>query len=187
MHPVLIKSETQQAIQLLHRLRQRRVAARTAVSNQIRALLHEYGIVAPAGAAALSRRLAELQQADAPLAPPVQAMLAELVAEWQELRASIARLDQLLTGLYQAHEPCRRLGEILGISMLTAPPALVSGVPDIHRFRRGRALVAWLGLTPKEHTSGDTRWLGGITKRGNTYLRTLLIHGARSAVRQAPR
>lgn len=186
LHPVPIKTETQQAIQLLHRVRERRLAARTAVSNQIRALLREYGIVAPAGATALSRRVAELQQADAPLAPPVQAMLAELVAEWQQLRASVTRLDQQLTGLYQAHEPCRRLGEIPGIGVLTAT-ALVAGVPDIQRFKRGRALAAWLGLTPKELTSGHTRWLGGITKRGNTYLRTLLIHGARSAVRQAHR
>ncbi|WP_353254536.1 IS110 family transposase, partial [Salinisphaera sp. PC39] len=118
LHPVPIKTETQQAIQLLHRLRERRLAARTAVSNQIRALLREYGVVAPAGAAALSRTVAELRQADAPLAPPVQALLVDLVEEWRQLRASVARLDEQLTALYQAHEPCRRLGEIPGIGVV---------------------------------------------------------------------
>lgn len=185
-HPVPIKSEHHQALQLLHRLRARRVGARTAVRNQLRALLREYGHVAGRGAAALARAVAEALDPDGELPAPVAAMLADLRDEWRQLDASIARLDAELAAAFRADDACRRLGEILGIGVLTAT-ALVAGVPDPARFKRGRALAAWLGLTPKEHSSGDTRWLGGITKRGNTYLRTLLIHGARSAVLRAGR
>jgi len=186
LHPVPIKSQTQQIIQLQHRMRDRQMAERIRVTNQIRAMLREFGVAVAQGDAALKRATLAHLEADASVPVTLQSMLSELYEEWRRLQDAIARSDRELERLYRASEPCRRLGEIPGVGVITAT-ALIASIPDIHRFKRGRSLAAWLGLTPAEHSSGDKRNLGGITKRGNTHLRTLLIHGARSAVNQAHR
>src|SRR5699024_7648651 len=99
---------------------------------------------------------------------------------------AIARSDRELERLYRASEPCRRLGEIPGVGVITAT-ALIASIPDIHRLKRGRSLAAWLGLTPADHSSGDKRNLCGITAGGTPHLRAFLSPGARSAVSQAHR
>ena len=180
LQPVAIKSETAQQIQMLHQVRRRRMANRTAVMNQQRALLREHGIVVARGGAALSRAVAEQLAPEGELEVRAQALLSDLRAEWQDLEAAIARLERELAQLFRQSEPCQRLAEIPGIGPITAT-ALVAWLGDVQRFRRARAAAAWLGLTPAEHSSGEHQRLGAITKCGNTYLRTLLVHGARSA------
>lgn len=184
LHPVPIKSQTQQVIQLQHRMRDRQMAERIRVTNQIRAMLREFGVAVAQSDAALRKAVIAQLEPEAALPVTLQAMLAELLEEWRDLQARIKRSNHELERLYRASEPCRRLGEIPGIGVITAT-ALIAAIPDIHRFKRGRSLAAWLGLTPAEHSSGDARRLGTITKRGNTHLRTLLIHGGRAAARQA--
>lgn len=186
IRPVAIKTESEQQIQLLHRVRQRRMAERTRVMNQLRALLREHGIVVARGSAALRRALAEQLAPEAELGIRAQALLNDLLEEWRYLEAATARLERELAQLFRQCERCQRLAEVPGIGMITAT-ALVAWLGDVQRFPRGRALAAWLGLTPSEHSSGEQQRLGAITKRGNTYLRTLLVHGARSAKNAAMR
>lgn len=186
IQPVAIKSETAQQTQMLHQVRRRRMANRTAVMNQQRALLREHGIVVARGAAALSRTVAEQLAPEAELDVRAQALLSELRAEREELEAGIARVERELARLFRESEVCQRLTEVPGIGLITAT-ALMAWLGDVQRFHRGRALAAWLGLTPAEHSSGEQQRLGAITKRGNTYLRTLLVHGARSARNAAMR
>jgi len=181
---VAVKSEAQQTLQFLHRLRERRVRTRTAVINQLRALLRERGSVAARGSAALRRVLAEQLDPVAGLDPTTRRIAEELREEWRTLDAGIQRIETELRACYRDDEACQRLGEIPGIGLITAT-ALVAAIADPQVFRRGRSMAVWLGLTPREHSSGDTRRLGPITKRGDTELRRLLIHGARAVVTRA--
>jgi len=178
---VPIKSVEQQALGALHRLRQGYLQTRTARINAVRGHLREFGVVIPMGAShVLPRARAALAEEVVPvwLRLPLEEALAEIGALEAKARALQAELAALARHLPAA----AWLQSVPGIGILTAT-ALLAFVGDIRRFRSGRDFAAYLGLTPREHSSGAVRRLGRITKRGDSYLRMLLIHGARSALR----
>lgn len=184
---VAIKRVEQQELQALHRVRERLIKERTARANQLRGLLSEVGLVFPARLSALRRALPEvMEDADNGLSPRLRALVGQLWEEWREGDARIARLEGEIRGELRAHEPAQRLEAVPGVGPLTAT-AMVASVGDAATFPSARAFAAWLGLVPREHSSGERRRLGAITKRGDGYLRRLLIHGARAAVRTAQR
>lgn len=178
---VPVKSLEQQAVVALHRLRQGYLQTRTARINALRGHLREFGVVIPVGAHHVRPRVAAALDADAVpvlLRPALQIVLDEIAA----LEAKAEALRTELTRLAAQMPDAQRLLTVPGVGVLTAT-ALVAFVGDIHRFRSGRDFAAYLGLTPREFSTGTMRRLGAITKQGNGYVRTLLIHGARSALR----
>lgn len=179
--PVPVKSQEQQAIAALHRIRQGYLQTRTARINAVRGHLREFGIVLPMGARHVVGR-AEPALATAELPNILRHALNGLLAEIDELQTKAERLRSELERLAQTIPEVGVLMSVPGIGVLTAT-ALVAFVGDLNRFRSGRDLAAYLGLTPREHSSGQIRRLGRITKRGNSYVRMMLIHGARSALR----
>jgi transposase len=179
--PVPVKSQEQQAIAALHRMRQGYLQTRTARINAVRGHLREFGIVIPVGARHVVAR-AESALATTELPDVLRRALADLLAEIEELQAKAEHLRSQLEHLAKTMPEASVLMSVPGIGVLTAT-ALVAFVGDLNRFRSGRDLAAYLGLTPREHSSGHTRRLGRITKRGNSYVRMMLIHGARSALR----
>jgi transposase len=185
LYPVPVKTAEQQALQSLHRLRTQWHRTRTARINTIRGLLREHGFVLPVGARKLRERVVALLDQHAPELPGlVPSMIGWLLEELVALEQRIRAVDRDLTQLAKQHPVAARLQQIPGIGALTAT-ALVGSVPHIHAFRRGRHFASWLGLTPRESSSGSRRRLGGISKRGDRYLRSLLAHGARSVLRAA--
>ena len=187
MRFVAVKSAVQEHVQQLHRARQMAVRNRTAQGNQIHGFLLEYGIESPRGKGALLRRLAEvLEDAENELPIAGRALLRELGDEFRRLDERVAKFDAQLAGVAREAPACRRLMEIPGIGVLTAT-ALVAAVGDAAEFRNGREMAAWLGLVPRQRSTGGRPTLLGISKRGDRYLRTLLIHGARAALRVASR
>lgn len=185
MRFVPIKTQEQQDIQALHRLHERGVKERTALVNQIRGLLAEYGIVVRQGITAVRKALPEiLEDGDNGLSPASRSCFAQLRDELIEIDARCARYEQQIVQVNQAHEVCRRLDEVRGIGPVTAT-ATYAAAGAAHEFRNGRHFSAWLGLVPKQHSSGGQDTLLGISKRGNAYLRTLFIHGARAVLRHA--
>ena len=182
MRFVELKSQAQLDMQTLHRVRDRLVGERTSLMNQIRSLLLERGHVVAQGRAKLAARLGELLAEPEPaLSPRMHQLLADMGARWQALDARIGALDHEFAAHARGDEPARRLLTIPGIGALNAT-ALVAAVGDAHSFARGRDLAAWLGLVPRQVTTGGRPRLLGITKRGNKYLRKMLIQGARSAM-----
>lgn len=176
---VPVKSEAQQDVLALHRVRDRLVKARTALINQIRGLLGERGVVFDRRVGPLRRGLPVwLEQAPE---GELRWLVEELWAEWQALDERIGRQEARLRAIYRESPGCGLLGDVEGIGELTAT-ALMAVIGDPRVFASGRQCAAWLGLTPREHSSGERRWLQGITKRGDGYVRKLLIHGARAAV-----
>ncbi len=187
IRPVPVKSVAQQTLASLHRLRSGWLAERTARINNLRALLREFGIVIPVGAHhAGPAAWAHIEDADSDLPDPLRPALAELCVEVRELERRVKMIEQQLAAL-AAHTPAvaRRM-TIPGIGLLIAT-ALVAFVGDIHRFPSARHFASYLGLTPRENSSGLRRRLGAISKRGDVYIRTLLIHGARSVLNAAKR
>lgn len=183
MHFVAIKSEEQQSVLMVHRARTLVVANRTAQVNQIRGLLGEFGLVVPKGVARLRRELPGiLEDAENGLPALAREVFAGLLEQFRELDAHISSYDQQIRTLAQASEPARRLMKIEAIGPQTAT-ALVASMGDPHVFKCGRSFAASLGVTPKQHSSGGKERLGRITRRGDRYLRTLLVHGARSYLR----
>jgi transposase len=179
------KSIEQQDIQSLHRVRSRLVAARTALVNEARGLLAEYGVVLPKTVGQFRDNIAPaIEQAFN--RDQVTAMSREtfedLREELQELDKRIEHYDEKLRSVYRAHPICQRLAKMPGVGPVTAT-ALLAAVGDAAAFKNGRQFAAWLGLVPKQHSSGGKDKLLGISKRGDVYLRTLLIHGARTVVR----
>ena len=189
MRFVELKTAEQLDVQSLHRVRDRLVGERTALLNQLRAVLLERGITAPQGrrkleqvlAALLDEAGAEDGRAAAALSPRVLALLEDMRAEWAGLDRRIGAFDDEFAARAKADDAARRLATIPGIGVLNAT-ALAAAVGDGAAFARGRDLAAWLGLVPRQATTGGKPKLLGITKRGNKYLRKLLIHGARSAM-----
>jgi transposase len=166
----------------LHRVRERLVKHRTAVVNQARGLLLEYGIVIPQGIARLRKRLPRvLEEADNGLSFLMRDLLQSLQSELSTLDTRITTITGQLARLSHELEACQRLQEMEGIGPLSAT-ALVAALGNGHDFQTGRQVAAWLGLVPRQHSSGGTTRLGGITKGGNSYVRQLLIHGARSVI-----
>jgi transposase len=158
------------------------VTERTALINQLRALLLERGITAPQGRRKLERLLSEILAEDANgLGSRMRRLIEDMRSEWRGLDERITAFDDELAERARADEAARRLVTIPGIGVLTAT-ALVAAVGNARTFARGRDLAAWLGLAPRQATTGGKPRLLGISKRGNRYLRMLLIHGARTAL-----
>jgi transposase len=182
MRFVPIKEQAQLDLQTIHRVRQRLVGRRTALINQLQAILLERGIIIPQRRRVLDRQLSGLLADDGNgLSPRIRLLIEDIRAEWRELDTQIKALDDELIATAKTVDTCRRLCEIPGIGALNAT-ALMAAVSNGAAFGKGRDMAAWLGLTPREHSTGGKQRLLGISKQGNTYLRTLLIHGARAAL-----
>lgn len=182
MRFVPVKSPEQQAVLCLHRVRQGFVTERTTTINRIRGLLAEFGIVAAQKPIMLKRALPQALERLPALA---REALTDLTAHWRVLDARIGEYERRIAALARHHEAARRLMAITGIGPIVAL-ALVATVGDARAFRSGRQFAAWLGLTPRQYSSGGKVRLGRITGRGDAYLRMLLTLGARAAVRVAP-
>ena len=158
---------------------------RTALANQIRGLLHEYGVVMPSGISRLRAQLPLiLEDAENGLSDFCRELIDELYQRLHTLDEQVAQSDRRIQRVFQQDERCQRLGQVEGVGPLIAT-AFVAAVGDARVFHNGRQVGAWLGLVPKQHSSGGKARLLGISKRGDRYLRALLIHGARAAVQRA--
>lgn len=182
IRPVAIKSEAQQDVMALHRVRDRLMKARTALTNEIRGLLGERGVVFPKGAATLRGALPLWLAEQTP--GLLRWQIEQLWEEWQQLEQRIKRQDQQLHQVYRHESACGQIGAVEGIGELTAT-AVVASIGDGCSFHSARQFAAWLGLVPREHSSGQRHQLLGITKRGEGYLRKLFVHGGRSVVQAA--
>lgn len=185
MRFVPIKSIQQQNIQLLHKVRSKLIKDKISLSNQIRGLLLEYGIAIPQGDAALRKTLVDLSHVSqgSDLTDDAQLIFNDLYEEFLKLEKRIEIYTKKVTLLAKQDNQCQFLMSIPGIKEITAT-ALISSIGDFHSFKNGRDLSAWIGLVPKHKASGQKRALLGISKRGDAYLRSLLIHGARAVVNQ---
>lgn len=184
MRFVPLKTQDQQAMLALHRVRQGLIKARTAQANQIRSFLAECGIVIPAGLGRLRRALPVALSEDERVDGLMRQLLVDLAARLRSLDDEVSRLDRHIAEFNRRNQDCRRLETIPGVGPVTAS-ALVAAVGNATAFRNGRELAAWLGLVPRQNSSGGKDRLLGISKRGDSYLRTLLIHGARSMLMPA--
>jgi transposase len=182
MRFVPIKTDDQLDLQAIHRVRDRLIACRTAVINQLRAFLLERGMTFAKSPAKLKLAMPEiLENADSNLTPRMRNLVADLWTEWksldQQIRASDLEVEQIAT----SDPACHRLRSIPGIGPLIAT-AIVAAIGNGAAFRKGREFAAFVGLVPRQYSTGGKARLMGISKRGNSYLRKLLIHGARAAV-----
>ena len=185
IHPVPVKTVSQQALTTLHRIRSTWQATRIMRLNSLRGLLREFGVTIPAGAHHVVPRVrALLEDPEAPVPMSVRPSLAVLCDEVRRLEDQINDLERQLAALAKQLPLVAHLRTIPGVGLLTAT-ALVACVGEVRRFPSGRYFASYLGLTPKEHSSGSRRRLGAISKQGDRYLRTLLIHGARSVLWRA--
>jgi len=186
MRFVAVKTVDQQDLQAVHRVRSSLIRERTAKANQLRGLVYEYGLVAPREISSLRRAVPQwLEDAENGLTLRFRSLLAGLYRDLQQLDERVRELDREVAAITREHEPVRRLMQINGVGPLIAS-ALYALVGDARQYRNGRDLAVALGLTPRQHSSGGKEKLLGISKRGDKYMRTLLIHGARSALRTAP-
>lgn len=187
MRFVAVKTVAQQDLQSCHRVRTLLVRQRTAKANEIRGLLSEYGIIVANRIESLRRALpALLENMDLIPGEGLRQLLMALREDLVYLDERVRQLDQVIERAAREYAVARRLQQIPGIGPVTAT-ALVASVGDARQFRRGRDMAAWLGLVPRQQSSGGKAVLQGISKRGDAYLRTLLIHGARSVARVASR
>jgi transposase len=185
MRYVPAKTVEQQAILSVHRARQGFVKARTAQGNQIRGLLSEFGIVIPQGIRSIMKQMSEiLEDGENGLPGTMRNLLERLTENLKEMDRQVAELEKQIGLWHRENEASRRLAEIAGIGSITAS-AMVATVGNAREFKNGRQLAAWMGLVPRQNSSGGKQNLMGISKRGDTYLRTLLIHGARAVIRFA--
>lgn len=185
MRFVPTKSVEQQDILALHRIRERLVASRTAIANQARGLLLELGLIIPQGIRHVRAHLPRIcEDLENYLTLIERDYLSDLYAELVELDEKVAKYDKLLLGVGKTSEECTRLMAIPGVGVLTAT-AVVAAVGEGKDFRNGREFSAWLGLVPRQHSTGGRQRLLGMSKRGDVYLRKLLMHGARSVVRHS--
>ena len=187
MRFVPIKSVEQQAILSVHRVRQGFVKARTAQANQIRGLLGEFGLIIPQGISHIAERVpALLEDASNELPAALRQLIERLTAHLKELDRQVKEFERQIIAWHRSSELSRKLEKIPGIGPLAAS-ALVASIADANSFDNGRQVSAWLGLVPRQCSSGGKSTLLGMSKRGDAYLRTLLIHGARSAILAAQR
>ena len=181
------RSEEQQDMQALHRARQRLVGCRSAAACQIRGLLLERGIAIGVSITRLRREVPEiLEDAENSLTPSIRASVHELYSFIYDLDDRIRYFDREIEVVFRNSSACQRIAAIPGVGPKTAT-AIVAAAGNGAEFKNGRHFAAWLGLVPRQHSSGDRRVLFGITKRGDRHLRTLLVHGARAVVRTATR
>lgn len=183
MRFVPIKSVEQQDIQNFHRQRERIKKERTALVNQVRGLLAEYGVIINKGVAAIRKNLPEIiEDAENGLTNLTRECITESLDELRAIDQRFKRCEQRIKSMNQDNEVCQRLDDILGIGQITAS-ATYAAVGNGKDFVNGRHFSAWLGLVPGQHSTGGKPQLLGISKRGNAYLRTLYIHGARAVLR----
>lgn len=174
------KSVEQQDIQMIHRVRSRLIKQRTALVNQIRGLLSEYGLIVPLGVAAVRRQLPlYLEDAKNELTPISREVFADLYEQLKQLDDQITAYDLKLKNIVKTSDAGQRLLALPGVGTIVAT-ALMMAVGTAKEFKNGRHMAAWLGLVPKQHSSGGKEHLLGISKRGDHYVRAQLIHGARS-------
>ena len=182
MHFVPIKTLEQQGILTIHRIRQGYVKARTAQANQIRGLLAEFGIEIPLGIGYITKRVPELiEDASNDLPGIVRIEIQELLEHFKHLEERVNDCEKKIVCWHRKDDTSKKLEAIPGIGPITAS-ALVASIGDSKHFKNGRQVAAWIGLVPKQHSSGGKQTLLGISKRGDSYLRTLLIHGARAVI-----
>ena len=182
MRFVPLKTADQLDLQALHRVRDRLVQRRTAVINQIRGFLLERGIVFAQGPASLRRQMPLLlENADENLTPRLRSLLAHLWDEWKELIVDIEGIGEEIEAIAAEDTACQRLRSIPGVGPLVST-ATVAAIGNGSAFRKGREFAAWLGLVPRQHSTGGKPWLGAISKRGNAYLRRMFVHGARAVL-----
>jgi transposase len=179
------KTLEQQQIQMIHRVRSSLVANRTEICNEIRAILSDFDVIAPQGLGRLREKILEtLSEYGGKVSELGKEVLQSLLRQWNFCNEELEKTNVHLKTVFEQHEVCRRLITIPGIGPITAT-AIVGSVPNVNSFKSGRHLSAWLGLVPKQNSSGGKSRLSGITKRGDKYLRALLVHGGRSVVRTA--
>lgn len=179
--PVAVKSIDSQVVLSLHRIRSQWMATRTARINNARGLLREFGIVIPQGAQTALKRIPEALES---VPPMLRAALNEILDEIHALEGRVKQIELQLAAIARDNAVIQRVMQVSGIGLLTGT-ALVASAGDAKNFRSGRHLASWLGLTPREHSSGSTRHLGRMSKRGDVYLRMLLTHGARAVLLRA--
>jgi len=185
MRYVPVKELEQQDIQCLHRHRELLVKQRTQLVNQTRGLLAEYGVIIPKQIRFVRKQLPEIvDDSNNELTDYARELFKEMYDELVEKDAKIKHYDVKIDSIAASHPACQNLMTIPGVGSKTAT-ALYAAVGFAHEFKNGRQFAAWCGLVPKQHSSGEKVYLGGISKRGNVTLRTLLIHGARSVMRYA--
>lgn len=189
MRFVTIKTGEQQAVMVMHRTRALLVRQRTMLTNAVRAHLAEFGIIAPQGIERMAKLVArvlgpESDEFDIP--PLVRSVVAVFNAQLVTLQAQIDSLEAKIKEWHRTSDDSRRLAAIPGVGLITAS-ALAASIQDAAEFASGRAMAAWLGLAPRQNSSGNKTRLGRITKAGNSYLRTLLVVGATSVIRSARR
>jgi transposase len=185
MRFVEVKSPEQQSVMVLHRTRQTLIRQRTQLSNVIRGHMAEFGLVAPPGREGL-RRLIDYLGAEERVPATARGCLLMLVEQLQLVNVQVLEADRAILAAVRADETARRLMAVPGVGPLLAS-ALVAAVPDPHAFRSGRNLAAWVGLVPRQNSSGGKERLGGITKAGDRYLRQMLVVGAMAVIRHAER
>lgn len=185
MRFVPIKNVEQQAVLALHRVRQGFVKARTAQANQIRGLLGEFGLIIPQGIGYIGTRVPELiEDASNDLPGAFRILVQRLLDHLKELDRQVGELEAQIQAWHRSSDLSRKVAQVPGIGPVTAS-ALVASIGDAKNFDSGRQVAAWLGLVPRQHSSGGKANLLGMSKRGDSYLRTLLIHGARSVIYRA--
>ena len=186
MRFVPVKSEAQQATLMLHRVRDQLIGQRTATINALRGHLAELGIVAAQRQAGLRELMTTLGEvADDRIPPLAREVLQTLVAHLRDLAGKLAELDRQLVMMTRSDPICRALAEVPGVGPVIAT-AFAASVPEARGFRSGRHLAAWLGLVPRQHSTGGKTHRLGVSKRGDAYLRRQLIHGARALVKVSP-
>ena len=180
MRFVPVKSTDQQDLQSLHRIQERLIVQRTSLINHTRGLLAEYGIVLPQGAWRFAAQApAAIEQPE--LSDLGRALFEELLDQLHDVNARLAKLDAKIVEICRQRDDCRRLATMPGVGPIIAT-ALVASIDDDRHFRSGRELAAWIGLVPRQYTTGGKPRLGGIGRRANHYLRKQLIHGARAVI-----
>jgi transposase len=186
IHPVRVKSIEQQALQSLHRTRSTWVATRTARINALRGFCREFGLSFARGSRHGIEQIARVVgDTDSALPALLRATMKLLVEEVRQLEARIAQLEREFAELARHSPACKTLLSIPGVGLITATAMIAATAGDVTTFRNARQFGSWIGLTPREHSSAQTRHMGGISKRGDVHLRVLLTHGARSVLRTA--
>lgn len=183
MRFVAAKTIEQQDMLLIHRIREQAMKQRTALGNQLRGLLAEYGVVIEKGLKHLRKLEATLENSEEKLTAKALHYFKDLIEEFRLLDKRVTNYDKAIDKEAKSHGMYKELQKIAGVGPKTAT-AIVATLGDPSTFKNGREVSAWLGLVPRQHSSGNKIRLGGISKRGDRYIRTLLIHGARAAVKQ---
>ncbi|MCJ7556075.1 MAG: IS110 family transposase [Gammaproteobacteria bacterium] len=185
MRFVTVKTVAQQDIQATHRIRAELMTQRTAKANQIRGLVAEYGLVAPTHLSSLRAAIpCWLEDAENGLTGNFRSLLRGVWDDLLVLDDRVGEMDNLIKRLAQNNEDCVRLQQLRGVGPMIST-AMIATVGDARQYRKSRQMAAAIGITPKQHSSGDRDRLLGISKRGDVYLRTLMIHGARAVVARA--